>query len=151
VNQSVPWVLGAALAIRRSAFDSVGGFDESFFMYFEEVDLSYRLSQIGWQTHFAPQAVIAHVGGASTKHHRAAMLQQMYKSLCHFYQRHFSGRRKLQLRFILTYLMLRNILKDSFRLYNSTMREEAADNLSVWRSILASAWSKNGWLQDDPF
>lgn len=148
VAQAVPWILGAALAFRRDAFEAVGGFDESFFMYYEEVDLCYRLHQAGWETHIVPQAVVVHVGGASTKHHRAAMLQQLYKSLCHFYQRHYSSGQKLQLRFTLTYLMLRNILKDSFRAYRSTTRVEAVDNLSVWRSVLASVWSKNGWLKN---
>ncbi len=145
--QPVPWVLGAALAIRRVAFDAVGGFDESFFMYFEEVDLCYRLKQAGWQTHFIPEAVIMHIGGASTKHHRAAMLQRLYQSLCHFYRRHYTGREKLQLKFILTYLMFRNILKDTIRSLRSTMKEVASDNLSVWRSILTSVWSNDGWLK----
>jgi N-acetylglucosaminyl-diphospho-decaprenol L-rhamnosyltransferase len=147
VAQEVPWVLGAALAIRRVAFESVGGFDESFFMYFEEVDLCYRLKQAGWQTHFVPEALVMHVGGASTKRHRAAMLQQLYKSLCHFYQQHYSSRQKIELRFILTYLMLRNILRDGFRSFHSTMNAEPVDNLSVWRSILSSVWSNNGWLK----
>ena len=44
----VPWLRGAALAIRRSAFDAVGGFDEDYFMYFEEVDLSRRLHAAGF-------------------------------------------------------------------------------------------------------
>src|SRR5262249_11131009 len=61
----VPWVLGAALAIRRSAFDQVGGFDESFFLYAEEVDLCYRLKAAGWEVHFAPVTDVVHVGGAS--------------------------------------------------------------------------------------
>lgn len=146
--QVVPWVLGAALGIRRAAFDQVGGFDKSFFMYFEEVDLCYRLNQAGWQTHFVPAASVTHISGASTKRHRAAMLQQLYKSLCHFYQQHYSGTQRKKLKFILTYLMLRNIVKDTFRSYRSVMKNEASDNLSVWRSILSSVWAHDGWLSD---
>ena len=48
----VPWVLGAALAIRRAAFDAVGGFDQAYHMYFEEVDLAYRLRKAGWEHTF---------------------------------------------------------------------------------------------------
>jgi GT2 family glycosyltransferase len=142
----VPWVLGAVLAIRRDAFEAVGGFDESFFMYFEEVDLCYRLDQAGWQTHFVPDASVIHVGGASTKRQRAAMLQQLYKSLCHFYQQHYSNIEKIELKFILTYLMFRNILKDMFRSFRPTMKDDAVENLSIWRSILSNVWSSNGWL-----
>jgi GT2 family glycosyltransferase len=144
--QAVPWVLGAALAIRRVAFEALAGFDESFFMYFEEVDLCYRLSRTGWQTHFVPEVFVMHVGGASTKRLRAVMLEQLYKSLCHFYQRHYSVLQKVQLRFILTYLMLRNIVRDRFRSYRSVRNKDAFDNLLVWRSILSNVWSANGWL-----
>lgn len=146
--QSVPWVLGAALAIRRVAFDAVGGFDPSFFMYFEEVDLCYRLRQAGWQTHYEPGAVIMHIGGASTKRQRADMVRQLYKSLCHFYHQHYSSSQKIQLRLVLTYIMLRNIFKDSARSNRDPVRNAGAyENLAMWRSILSSLWSGNGWLK----
>ena len=114
----MPWVLGAALAIRRAAFDAVGGFDKSFFMYFEEVDLCYRFKQAGWQTHFVPEASVIHVGAASTKRHRPVMLKQFYNSLSHFYQKHYSSSEKIDLKFVLTYLMFRNILKDMIRSFH---------------------------------
>jgi GT2 family glycosyltransferase len=66
VARAVPWVLGAALALRREAFEAVGGFDESFFLYGEEVDLCRRLAVAGYETHFAPVTTVVHVGGAST-------------------------------------------------------------------------------------
>jgi len=69
----VAWVLGAALAIRRSAFDAVGGFDPAYFMYGEELDLSRRLAARGFATHFAPVTTVVHLGGAST----AAVSAQM--------------------------------------------------------------------------
>jgi GT2 family glycosyltransferase len=62
----VPWLKGAALAIRRTAFDAVGGFDESYFMYFEDADLCYRLNAAGWKVHFVPITTVVHIGGAST-------------------------------------------------------------------------------------
>jgi hypothetical protein len=146
----VPWVLGAALAIRRSAFESVGGFDRSFFMYFEEVDLCYRLKKSGWETHFTPTATVTHIGGASTKQHRTAMAVQLYKSLCHFYRQHYSHTQSLQLKLVLTYLMLRNILKDTFRFAQRSHSREAdwsANDLRVWRSVLSEVWSAKGWLR----
>lgn len=62
----VPYVVGAALAIRRRAFDRVGGFDPDFFLFYEEVDLCRRLRLAGWEVHFAPVTTVAHAGGAST-------------------------------------------------------------------------------------
>ena len=148
----VPWVLGAVLAIRRQAFESVGGFDPSFFMYYEEVDLCYRLAKAGWQTHFIPEVCVSHIGGASTERHRTAMASQLYKSLCHFYRQHYSRGRRFQLKLIVTYLMLRNIVRDTLRfaqINDSLNANDLTDDLLVWRSVLKSVWSANGWLKKD--
>jgi GT2 family glycosyltransferase len=74
--RAVPWVVGAALAIRRSAFESVGGFDESFFMYGEEVDLCRRLADRGHLTHYAPVTTVVHIGAASAEQNDHAMQRQ---------------------------------------------------------------------------
>lgn len=149
-DRNVPWVLGAALAIRRLAFDAVGGFDESFFMYFEEVDLCYRLYEAGWEVHFARAARVTHLGGGSTKQHHAVMEVQLYKSLWHFYLRHYSGSQRFLLRLVITYLMLRNIVRD--RLRAARAKKQSANNepnnLPVWRSVLFYIWSANGSLKD---
>lgn len=57
---------GAGALYRRDAFERVGGFDERFFCYFEDVDLAFRLRLIGERVVFAPDAVVRHVGSAST-------------------------------------------------------------------------------------
>ncbi|MBI2810512.1 MAG: glycosyltransferase family 2 protein [Candidatus Melainabacteria bacterium] len=59
-------VMGAAMLVRRSAIDRVGGFDERFFMYFEEIDWQLRMHSAGFKTLFFPQAQVTHVGGGST-------------------------------------------------------------------------------------
>ncbi|RKR73239.1 glycosyltransferase family 2 protein [Frondihabitans australicus] len=78
---AVGWLSGAFLLARRSAFDQIGGFDERFFMYFEDVDLGRRMYLKGWRNIFVPQATVVHIGGASTEkvadvmvraHHRSA-------------------------------------------------------------------------------
>jgi GT2 family glycosyltransferase len=86
----VAWVKGAALAIRREAFDAVGGFDETYFMYSEELDLCYRLRAAGWETHFVPTTSVTHVEGASTMQFRPQMFSAFFASIKHFYQRHYS-------------------------------------------------------------
>jgi GT2 family glycosyltransferase len=104
--RQVPWVLGAALIIHRRAFQAVGGFDESFFMYFEEVDLCYRLGQKGWQIHFAPVTEVVHVGGASTRQYRAEMNVQYFSSLARFYRKHYSRLRLAELTLVVNFLAL---------------------------------------------
>ncbi|MFT4028592.1 MAG: glycosyltransferase family 2 protein [Protaetiibacter sp.] len=60
------WLSGAAFLVRAAAFREVGGFDESYFMYFEDVDLSARLGRAGWRMRYAPSAVVVHIGAHST-------------------------------------------------------------------------------------
>lgn len=57
---------GAAMLVRREAFEAMGGFDERYFCFFEDVDLGFRLRLAGWRVVQAPDAVVAHVGGGST-------------------------------------------------------------------------------------
>ncbi len=56
----------AAMLVRREAFEAIGGFDENFFCFFEDVDLGFRLRLAGGQILQSPDAVVAHVGGGST-------------------------------------------------------------------------------------
>jgi N-acetylglucosaminyl-diphospho-decaprenol L-rhamnosyltransferase len=62
----VPWAKGAALVIRRDAWEAVGGFDESNFMYGEDLDLCWRAARGGWATWFAHDVVVEHEDDAST-------------------------------------------------------------------------------------
>ena len=62
----VGWLSGACVLVRRSAFHQVGGFDESYFMYFEDVDLGYRFGRAGFRNVFEPRASTVHSGGHST-------------------------------------------------------------------------------------
>ena len=59
------WILGACLLFRREAFEKVGGFDERFFMYCEEMDLCLRVKQAGYQVIYYPACSIVHYGGKS--------------------------------------------------------------------------------------
>jgi GT2 family glycosyltransferase len=61
-----PWFTAACVLIRTEAWRSVGGFDEGFFMYFEDVDLCVRLAEAGWRLAYVPSAVARHVGGVAS-------------------------------------------------------------------------------------
>jgi len=62
---TVDWAVGAALLMPRAVIDRVGGFDERFFMYAEDLDWCWRATRAGHPVWFEPKAVIRHVGGAS--------------------------------------------------------------------------------------
>ncbi|UWQ52991.1 glycosyltransferase family 2 protein [Leisingera caerulea] len=65
-EMQVDWTAGASLMIRREVIVAVGGFDETFFLYFEETDLCRRAARAGWRTHYVPASEVAHIGSAST-------------------------------------------------------------------------------------
>jgi GT2 family glycosyltransferase len=138
----VPWVLGAVLVIRRSAFESVGGFDESYFMFSEEVDLCYRLKKAGWEVHFTPAVTVVHVKGASTKENYTEMELLRYSGTQRFYQNHYSRFQMAQLRMLTTYFMLRNISLDYLRSIWQGRRPttEANEKFILWKNVLYNAW-----------
>ncbi|WP_425039931.1 glycosyltransferase [Primorskyibacter sp. S187A] len=64
--ETVDWISGASLMMRRETLEEIGLFDETFFLYFEETDLCRRAAQAGWQTIYVPDSRVQHIGGAST-------------------------------------------------------------------------------------
>ena len=64
--QRVDWLAGASMMIRRAVFESIGLFDERFFLYYEETDFCLRAHGAGFPTWYVPESRVAHVGSAST-------------------------------------------------------------------------------------
>jgi len=94
---AVDWVSGACFLVRRSAFESVGGFDESYFMYAEDVDLCWRLGQNRWSAGYVPAAEVTHRQGVSTDHHPFRMIFEHHRSLLRFAARSSRGWRRAAL------------------------------------------------------
>ena len=84
----VDWVSGACMLVRRSAFESVGGFDEAYWLYWEDADLSRRLLHDGWRVHFEPAAVVHHATGASGVNART--IRAFHESAARFASRHIA-------------------------------------------------------------
>ncbi|MDX1411727.1 MAG: glycosyltransferase family 2 protein [Nitrospirales bacterium] len=85
---SVDWVSGAALCCRRSTWETIGGFDDRFFLYYEDVDLCLRAVQAGWEVWHLPQALIRHQSGASFQGDRKLQKQVYYASQEMFFRKH---------------------------------------------------------------
>ncbi|MEY4997669.1 MAG: hypothetical protein RLY59_1073, partial [Actinomycetota bacterium] len=85
------WVSGACLAVNRDLFETIGGFDEHYFMYFEDVDLGYRLGKQGLTNLYVPEVSITHIGGESTKATKKNMLRIHHDSAMRFIQVKYSG------------------------------------------------------------
>jgi hypothetical protein len=130
------WVKGAALAIRREAFAAVGGFDESYFMYAEEVDLCLRLNAAGWEVHYTPSATVVHVEGASTGQNRHAMAARLFASLEQLYRRH-DPERLPRLRRVLKVVLLERIVRDRWKMWRYPERRARLEgDLALWRRMM---------------
>jgi N-acetylglucosaminyl-diphospho-decaprenol L-rhamnosyltransferase len=89
-ERPVGWLSGSCLLVRRAAFDQVGGFDERYFMYMEDVDLGDRLGEAGWLNVYVPSAEILHDKGHSTGRDPASNLRAHHESTyIYLSDRHF--------------------------------------------------------------
>ncbi|GCE78158.1 glycosyltransferase [Cellulomonas biazotea] len=83
------WLSGACLLLRRTAFEAVGGFDDGYFMFFEDVDLGERLGRAGWDNLYVPQAQVTHVGGTSWRERPARMISAHHASAARYVSRRY--------------------------------------------------------------
>ena len=90
-RRTVDWVSGACFLVRRAAFEQVGGFDEAYFMYAEDVDLCWRLGRAGWRVAYVPAAEVTHLQGVSTDRHPYRMIVEHHRSVLRFATRTSSG------------------------------------------------------------
>jgi N-acetylglucosaminyl-diphospho-decaprenol L-rhamnosyltransferase len=90
-TRSVDWVSGACVLARREAWDAVGGFDEAYFMYVEDVDLCWRARRVGWDVVFEPGARVVHAQGVSSDLAPYRMIVEHHRSMLRFYRRTSRG------------------------------------------------------------
>jgi len=106
----VDWVAGTHFLIRRAAWDAVGGFDEDFFMYLEDVDLCWRLRQAGWRVRYEPASRVVHDIGRSTDQTPYRMILAHHQSLYRYVSKTWTGRRRGLLPVAAAAVALRTVL-----------------------------------------
>ena len=85
------WLSGSCVLVRRTAFTEIDGFDERYFMYFEDVDLSYRLGLRGYRNVYEPAAEVVHVGAHSTSGASEEMIRAHHTSARRFISKKYHG------------------------------------------------------------
>jgi O-antigen biosynthesis protein len=83
-------IAGAYMFLRKSVLDKVGLLDEDFFMYGEDIDISYRITQAGYKNYYYPLTTIIHYKGESTKKGSVNYVIMFYNAMTIFAQKHFS-------------------------------------------------------------
>ncbi len=84
----VDWVSGAAMLVRRTAVAEVGGMDEAFFMFNEDVDWCRRMGQAGWSVDYEPAAVVTHHVGASRSRVATRVIWGRHLGMIHYFRKH---------------------------------------------------------------
>lgn len=92
-THEVDVLAGAFMFMRRAALDRSGLLDEAFFMYGEDIDLSYRIIRAGYKNYYLPDTKIIHYKGESTKKGSLNYVRTFYQAMIIFTRKHFSGRR----------------------------------------------------------
>ncbi|HEV7620728.1 MAG TPA: glycosyltransferase family 2 protein, partial [Flavisolibacter sp.] len=92
-NHEVSVLAGAFMMVKKTVLDSTGCFDELFFMYGEDVDLSYRIQKAGYKNYYVADTTIIHFKGESTKRGSLNYVRMFYQAMSHFVQKHYGGTR----------------------------------------------------------
>ncbi len=121
-TEEVDEVSGAALALRRTAFDQVGGMDESFFLFFEELDLCRRVKAAGWKVMYLPDAKVKHLWGASVRQVPKLAQQAQQDSAIRYFQKHHGLIAALLVRFAFFLQRLARSVLSLLRFLRSRLR-----------------------------
>lgn len=120
VRRSAGSLSGAAVMVKSQVFQEIGGWDEAYFMHFEDIDLGYRIGLSGYLNIFEPAVSVRHSGAHSTKKYAAKVEQAMTESAIRFMTKRYSGPWNFPLRVAMTWglrargaVRLRNISRTS--------------------------------------
>jgi len=123
--------LGATMMVRADVALVTGGFDESFYMYCEEIDWSWRIREAGWTIYAVPAAEIVHYGGESTRQVAARSLVDLWGSRARLYRKHH-GRLKCALA---SRLVQAGMKRKAAQTTDPEMRRAYEEVIAIWRGI----------------
>lgn len=119
-KECVDWVSGACMMIKKTLFNNLGGFDEYFFMYIEDMELCFRVRKMGLLTYFYPDIELKHKSLGSSN--RTFAIINIYKGILHFYAGH-----KTYLEYLIAKTLLNTkaviLILIGFLTFNSELRD----------------------------
>jgi N-acetylglucosaminyl-diphospho-decaprenol L-rhamnosyltransferase len=138
VTQQVDWLVGAALMIRREAWQQVGPLDEGFFMYFEELDWCQRCRAAGWEIHYLPAAQITHHEGKSSEQVMAARTIRFQSSKIRYYRKYYGLGWALVIRFFLLGMFAFQLAQESLKWLVGHKRDLRRERVAAYWQVLRS-------------
>ncbi len=128
---------GCCMMVRRRVIEQVGGaFDEDYFMYCEDVDLSYRITQAGYQNVYFPEATLVHYKGESTRKATLSYIRIFNEALATFVRKHYSKRQARLFTFAIQIgIVLRavlGVLRSIFRILRMPLFDALVLLITLW-------------------
>lgn len=86
--REVEQAAGACLLVRREVYEKIGGFDEGYFMYYDDVELCHAIRAAGWKIYFTPEARVYHSGGQSASQNVMQNYVELHRSMYRYFRKH---------------------------------------------------------------
>jgi len=137
--QSVDWVVGACLMVRREAFEQVGPLDESFFMYSEEMDWCHRIKDAGWEIVYLPTATVIHHEGRSSEQVVAARHIHFQSSKVRYFRKYHGRFQGEMLRAFLLLTYVFQWTREGLKWLVGHKRPLRAERMRAYGQVLRSA------------
>jgi hypothetical protein len=136
--QWVDWVVGACLLVRRAAYEQVGGLDEGFFMYSEELDWCRRIKDAGWEVLYLPGARVIHHEGKSSEQVVPARHIYFQSSKVRYFRKHHGRLQAELLRGFLLLTYVYQAAREGLKWLVGHKRPLRAERLRAYRQVLRS-------------
>lgn len=140
-TQPVDWINGSAMFVRREVYNQIGGFDEAFFMYSEELDWCYRAKQAGWQIVYLPMAQITHYEGKSSEQAVARRDINFNSSKIRFFRKYRGALVAETLRTFLLLTFVYQMAEEGFKWLLGHKRPLRAQRVSAYWQVVKSRLS----------
>jgi len=143
----VPVLSGSFMFFRTSCLKDLGGFDERFFMYGEDIDLCYRTKKAGWDIHYVPVTSIIHYKGESTKKNEIAYNRVFNDAIYKFFEKHFTSRYSGLFRFLIFWAIRFRAVASFFVNNIRAFRFIITDVVIINSALLAGMFIRAGFDQ----
>jgi N-acetylglucosaminyl-diphospho-decaprenol L-rhamnosyltransferase len=141
--QAVDWLVGACLLVRREAYEQVGGLDEGFFMYSEEMDWCKRIKDAGWLIVYLPTATVIHHEGKSSEQVVAARHIHFQSSKVRYFRKHHGAFQAEVLRWFLLTTYVYQWVREGAKWLIGYKRPLRSERLRAYRQVLRSGLRGN--------
>jgi len=136
--QDVDWVVGAAMFVRRAVYAQVGGLDERFFMYSEELDWCLRAKQAGWRVVYFPYARVLHHEAKSSEQVAAQRDIYFHSSKVRYFKKHHGAAQGELLRYFLLAMFAFQWLEEGAKFLLGHKKELRAERMKAYAQVLKS-------------